>query len=332
MIRPLATLVIAGLAFAVALTGVSRLGAVYGVFSDGETAHVSVAAGSVEPPGDLACRFVHLFQAELHWSPATTEGVQGYRVYHRGPWPWSQGFRRLAEVPGPASDSYDGLRPSLLRHRYYVTSYLNEWESDASNTAYVHCRPRLFHFPGPCCLRGENHHSQRSVELTWGGVMGAASYAVLRGSEPGGPYELLASTDAPGFTDGAVADGVTYYYVVVALDAAGNESDPSAEVAVPDLVPTTPPAPTATTTPTPVPAATSTPTATGTPAPTSTGTPLPTATNTPMPTATSTATPTPTSTPTSTPTWTPSPTPTFTFTPTSTPTATVTSTPTFAVE
>jgi fibronectin type 3 domain-containing protein len=41
-------------------------------------------------------------------------------------------------------------------------------------------------------------------------------------------------TDLPAYADTAVGDGMTYYYVVVAVDGAGNESDPSAEVAVAD--------------------------------------------------------------------------------------------------
>jgi len=261
-----------------------------------------------EPPSDLTCRILGWFQAELRWSPADSP-ADGYRIYHKGLWPPGGDFRLLAQIPDASVTSYDELMPSLLRHRYYMTSYLSSWESEPSETINVHCKPRVPHFPGPCGLEGENHHSQRSVELTWDAIAGAVSYGVLRSATSGGPYELLATTDVPAYTDTAVADGVTYYYVVVAVDAAGNESDPSVVVAVADVAPT----------PTPAPTSTWTPTATPTLEPTTTAEPTATPTPTP-PTSIAALEPTATTEPTSTPvaTWEPTPTPTPTVEPVTT--------------
>jgi hypothetical protein len=196
-----------------------------------------VVGVTVGPPGNPTCRFLNLFRAELHWTPTSTEGAQIYRIYHRGPCPGSNDFHLLAEVPGARNTTYAGLKPSLLDHRYFVTAFLDNWESGPSNTIRVHCRPRLLNFPGPCCLRAETHHSQRTIELTWGSVVGASSYALLRSTQSGGPYELLAMTTTPAYKDTVDVAALTYYYVVVAVDAAGNESDPSAELAVPDVPP-----------------------------------------------------------------------------------------------
>jgi LysM repeat protein len=132
-----------------------------------------------------------------------------------------------------------------LSHRYFVTAFLQSWESDPSDTIEVHCRPRLFSFPGPCDLKAENHHSQRLIEVTWEEVANAASYAVLRATTSGGPYDIVGTTPVTTYSDGAVSEGVIYYYLVVALDAEGNESDPSQEVAVPDVAPSPPPSPVA---------------------------------------------------------------------------------------
>jgi len=248
-----------------------------------------------EPPSDLTCRILGWFQAELRWSPADSP-VDGYRIYHKGLWPRGGGFSLLAEIPDASVTSYDELMPSLLRHSYLMTSYLSSWESEPSETINVHCKPRAIHFPGPCGLEGENHHSQRSVDLTWDAIAGAVSYGVLRSATSGGPYELLTTTGVPAYTDTAVADGVTYYYVVVAVDAAGNESDPSVEVAVEDIAPTPTPTPTWTPTPTatPEPTTTAEPTATLTPTPpTSIATLEPTATTEPTSTLVATSEPTP---------------------------------------
>jgi hypothetical protein len=242
-------------------------------------------------PSGLKCVSTGFFSRRLEWQPSPL--ADGYRIYHKGPWPHGGGFSLLAQIPDASVTSYDELMPSLLRHRYYMTSYLSSWESEPSETINVHCKPRVPHFPGPCGVEGENHHSQRTVDLTWDAVAGAVSYGVLRGTASGGPYELLTTTGVPAYADTAVADGVTYYYVVVALDAAGNESDPSAEVAVADIAPTPTPTPTAESTSTAEPTATPTPTP-----PTSIATLEPTATTEPTSTPEATGEPTRTPTPT----------------------------------
>jgi len=259
-----------------------RIGGTYAFFSDSEMTHVSITAGTIDAPTELTCTPTGLFGRRLGWQPSPP--ADGYRIYHRGPWPPSGDFSLLAQIPGASVTSYKGLMPSLLLHSYYVTSYLSSWESGPSATVNVHCKPRVPYFPGPCGLEGENHHSQRTVELTWDAIAGAVSYGVLRSATSGGPYELLAATDVPAYADTAVADGMTYYYVVVALDAAGNESDPSVEIAVadaastPTATPEVPPTPLPTATPTPTPTPALEPTATTEPAstPVATGEPTPT--------------------------------------------------------
>jgi hypothetical protein len=275
----------------------------------GSAAYLRVNAGTLqaftspvnlrlEPPSDPTCHILSFFQAELRWSPAGSS-AEGYRIYHKGLWPRGGDFSLLAQIPDVSITSYDGVAPSLLRHSYYMTSYLSSWESERSETINVHCKPRVPNFPGPCGLEGENHHSQRSVELTWDAIAGAVSYGVLRGTASGGPYELLTTTDVPAYSDTAVSEGVTYYYVIVAVDAAGNESDPSGELVIED---TAPPEPTPTpenasdptSTPTPTPAAAPTLEPTSTTEPAATPSPTPTVTFTPTPMLTSTPTPTPT--------------------------------------
>ena len=75
-----------------------------------------------------------------------------------------------------------------------------------------------------------------SVSLTWVATPGAASYAVYRSLFTGGGYQRVATTSATTFADSGLPNGMSQYYVVRALDAAGNESDPSNEVrALPHL-------------------------------------------------------------------------------------------------
>jgi glycosidase len=69
-----------------------------------------------------------------------------------------------------------------------------------------------------------------SASLQWQASPGAASYEVFRSPVSGGGYVSVGTTAATSFTDTGVPNGVPAYYVVEALDAAGNESRPSNEV------------------------------------------------------------------------------------------------------
>ena len=67
------------------------------------------------------------------------------------------------------------------------------------------------------------------IEIQWDAVPNAVSYTVSRGNTSGGPYAILVTgvtnTD---FIDFPVTPGVTYYYVVNAVDASddiGPDSD-----------------------------------------------------------------------------------------------------------
>lgn len=74
---------------------------------------------------------------------------------------------------------------------------------------------------------------QLAVQLAWGGVADAAGYNVYRSPLSGGGYTKVndALVSGPNFRDGTadLISGQRYYYVVKALDAAGNESDASNE-------------------------------------------------------------------------------------------------------
>jgi Abnormal spindle-like microcephaly-assoc'd, ASPM-SPD-2-Hydin len=78
-----------------------------------------------------------------------------------------------------------------------------------------------------------------SVSLTWNASTSTVvGYNVYRGSVSGGPYTLLTSTPngSLSYTDTTVVGGQTYFYVVTAVDASGNESVVSNEASV--VIPT----------------------------------------------------------------------------------------------
>ncbi len=81
------------------------------------------------------------------------------------------------------------------------------------------------------------HDGDGTASVAWGAVDGAASYEVFRGPFTGGGYTKVATVTGTSFDDTGLPNGLPAYYVVRALDAAGNESDASNEVvALPHLV------------------------------------------------------------------------------------------------
>jgi hypothetical protein len=90
-------------------------------------------------------------------------------------------------------------------------------------------------FPVPTGLTAVPANNQ--VKLAWNSVAGAITYNVKRAAVSGGPYSTIASgVTGTNYTDSAVMNGGTYYYVVSAQTSAG-ESDNSFEVnATPQFV------------------------------------------------------------------------------------------------
>lgn len=76
--------------------------------------------------------------------------------------------------------------------------------------------------------------SQGTISLIWdaNGEADLAGYLVLRGEAPGETLQALTAAPIPETTyrDPTVASGVAYVYAVVAVDSAGNRSEPSNQV------------------------------------------------------------------------------------------------------
>jgi glycosidase len=62
------------------------------------------------------------------------------------------------------------------------------------------------------------------VDLSWTAVDGSSSYQVYRSRLSGGGYSLIGSSSGTTYNDTTAENAQLYYYVVTALDAAGNES------------------------------------------------------------------------------------------------------------
>jgi fibronectin type 3 domain-containing protein len=74
------------------------------------------------------------------------------------------------------------------------------------------------------------------IDLTWSAVNGAKNYNVKRATVNGGPYTTVANVTTPSFTDTGLVNDTTYYYVVSAVNVAGESADSSQASATPSEV------------------------------------------------------------------------------------------------
>ncbi len=75
-----------------------------------------------------------------------------------------------------------------------------------------------------------------SVGLSWAAVSGSAYYRIQRSASSGTGYATVATTNSASYADTTVSDGATYYYLVSAVNVAG-ESANSSEVSATTYTP-----------------------------------------------------------------------------------------------
>lgn len=79
--------------------------------------------------------------------------------------------------------------------------------------------------PAPTGLTATAGNAQ--VALGWNASFGATSYNVKRATVSGGPYTIITNVTATTHTDVGLVNGTTYYYVVSALNTAGESGNSS---------------------------------------------------------------------------------------------------------
>ncbi|GAA5117873.1 hypothetical protein JIN84_16765 [Luteolibacter yonseiensis] len=70
------------------------------------------------------------------------------------------------------------------------------------------------------------------IKLSWAGGPEATGFTIKRATTPGGPYTTVGTTTNFTFSDSGLTHGVTYYYVVAAVNANGQSAN-SAEASTP---------------------------------------------------------------------------------------------------
>lgn len=142
-------------------------------------------------------------------------------------------------IASPTTTGYvDTAVTNGTTYYYVVSSLKNTAESGMSAQVAATPEPALPAAPTGLVAIPDN----MLVTLTWNAANEASSYNVKRSTTAGGPYTQIGSANAGTYTDASVTNGVTYYYVVSAVNVTG-ESANSTEASATPAVPTIPAAP-----------------------------------------------------------------------------------------
>lgn len=94
--------------------------------------------------------------------------------------------------------------------------------------------------PSPTGVIAAAANSQ--VNLSWSSGSGVLSYRIKRSTISGGPFAQVASVSSTAYSDTSVSNGTTFFYVVTAVNEAG-ESAPSVQVSATPSAPVVAPPP-----------------------------------------------------------------------------------------
>ena len=173
----------------------------------------------------------------LTWTAST--GATGYNVKRAttngGP------YTQLAQLAAPTSNGYTDSSVTNGTAYYYVVSSLNA-AGESANSAQASATPNAPSVPPAAPTNLTATPGDTQVSLTWSASSGATSYNVKRSGTSGGPYTQIAASTSTSYTDTALTNGTTYYYVVSAINSAGESANSAQVVAVPGV--SNPPPPT----------------------------------------------------------------------------------------
>ncbi len=137
------------------------------------------------------------------------------------------------QIAAPASTGYSDTGLTNGTKYFYVVSAVNSGGESANSTEVSATPVAPVNPPAtPAGLQATGGNAQ--VSLSWNASAGAASYNVKRSTTNDGPYgTAVASPSATNYTDTTVTNGTTYYYVVSAVNTAGQSANSAQASATP---------------------------------------------------------------------------------------------------
>jgi fibronectin type 3 domain-containing protein len=164
-------------------------------------------------------------QVSLAWTAST--GATSYNL------------KRSATTGGPytnitsptATNFTDTGLTNGTKYFYVVSAVNSSGESANSTEASATPAAPATAPPTPTNLQATAGNAQ--ISLTWAASTGATSYDVERSTTSSGPYTQIATASTNSYTDTGLTNGTTYYYVVTAVNSAGQSADSNQASATP---------------------------------------------------------------------------------------------------
>jgi fibronectin type 3 domain-containing protein len=167
----------------------------------------------------------------LDWNNNTDSDLAGYNLYRS--LTAGSGYTQINGTLIPAGTiNFTDSAVSANVTYYYVVKAVDTTPYESADSNEASAVPDDYAPAAPTGLSATGGSGQ--ISLSWNAVPedDVVGYNVYRSSTNGTGYSRITPTPVgtPGFTDTGLGDGQTYYYVVTAIDTAGNESVVSNEV------------------------------------------------------------------------------------------------------
>nr|WP_238323125.1 glycoside hydrolase family 6 protein [Gorillibacterium massiliense] len=166
-------------------------------------------------------------QVALSWTASS--GVTSYNVKRAT----TSGGTYTTVATGVTTTSYTNTGLTNGTAYYYVVSAVNSAGESANSTQVSATPVSGVTIPSaPTGLTATAGNAQ--IALSWTASSGATSYSVKRATTSGGTYTTVATgVTATSYTDTGLTNGTTYYYVVSAVNSAGESTNSTQVSATP---------------------------------------------------------------------------------------------------
>ena len=137
-----------------------------------------------------------------------------------------------AQISAPSATSYTDTGLTNGTTYFYVVSAYNS-AGQSANSSEMSATPTGPSTPPavPANLQATAGNAQ--VSLSWTASSGATSYHLKRSTTSGSGYTQIAAPTATSYTDTGLTNGIAYFYVVSALNTAGESANSAQATATP---------------------------------------------------------------------------------------------------
>ena len=162
-------------------------------------------------------------QVTISWSTSTSTGVTNYNIKRSSASGTETTIISQANTTYTDTNIFDGIT------YYYEVSAVNT-SGEGANSAEVSAIPLFSPAPHNLTVIATNYNL---ISLGWSLSAGATSYNIRRSTSatgPFGPNQIIGSAVSPNYQDTSVINGVTYYYVISAVNSGGENTNLSSVI------------------------------------------------------------------------------------------------------